>query len=67
MEQQTTAPRPLRIEPLPAEHAGLCGLGPDGALLIRPDGHIAARRPDAPAGGSDLQHTLTTITRSTTP
>lgn len=66
-EQQTTAPCPLHIETLPNEHTDLCGLGPHGALLIRPDGHISARWPDRPPSDSTLHHALTTITRSTPP
>ncbi|MEO0323153.1 MAG: FAD-dependent monooxygenase [Myxococcota bacterium] len=27
---------------------GLCGLGPGGALLVRPDGHVAWRQPELP-------------------
>ncbi|KAK1183320.1 FAD-dependent monooxygenase [Streptomyces sp. NBS 14/10] len=42
-ERHLTAPWPLRIEPLPREHTDLCEIGPHGALLIRPDGHIGAR------------------------
>ncbi|MET7300549.1 FAD-dependent monooxygenase [Embleya sp. NPDC005575] len=65
--EQHTTPQPLRIETLPAEHAEFCGLGPHGALLIRPDGHIAACRPDRPSSDSSLLDALTTITRSTAP
>ncbi|MFD8383729.1 FAD-dependent monooxygenase [Streptomyces sp. NPDC059679] len=42
-EGHLTAPWPLRIEPLPRELTDLCEIGPHGALLIRPDGHIGAR------------------------
>lgn len=58
--QQAAAPWPLRIEALPGE---LCGLGPHGALLVRPDGHIGARRPERPAGDSTLHDALAAITR----
>ena len=61
-EHQTTEPRPLHIETLPNEHAELWGLGPHGALLIRPDGHIAARWPDHPPNSSPLHQALGTIT-----
>ncbi|WP_381555324.1 FAD-dependent monooxygenase [Streptomyces eurythermus] len=36
-------PWPLRVEALPAESADALGLGPRGELLVRPDGHVAAR------------------------
>ncbi|MFE3191032.1 FAD-dependent monooxygenase [Nocardia sp. NPDC059240] len=39
---------PLRVERLPAAHAAGCGIGPHGALLVRPDGHIGARWPERP-------------------
>ncbi|MEU6587955.1 FAD-dependent monooxygenase [Streptomyces sp. NPDC046881] len=55
-------PWPLRVEPLAAEHADACGLTPDGALLVRPDGHIAARWPRRPPTGTALTHALTTTT-----
>ncbi|TDC72438.1 FAD-dependent monooxygenase [Streptomyces hainanensis] len=42
-ERQAAAPWPLRVEKLPTEHARLCDVGPHGALLVRPDGHVAAR------------------------
>jgi putative polyketide hydroxylase len=64
-EPQSAAPWPLRIESLPREHADLWNLGPRGALLIRPDGHIGARWCDRPPSDSNLQHALTTITRLT--
>ncbi|GHI04083.1 2-polyprenyl-6-methoxyphenol hydroxylase [Streptomyces cellostaticus] len=60
---RTTAPWPLRIEPLPDEHTDLCDLGPHGALLIRPDGHIGARWRDHPPGEAALHHALSALTR----
>ncbi|MEV5379017.1 FAD-dependent monooxygenase [Streptomyces nondiastaticus] len=64
-QQNATAPWPLRIEPLPHEHLDACGLGPHGALLIRPDGHVGARRHDRPAGGTALRHALAALTCAT--
>jgi 2-polyprenyl-6-methoxyphenol hydroxylase-like FAD-dependent oxidoreductase len=64
-ERQSAAPWPLHIEALPSEHTDLCGLGPHGALLIRPDGHISARWSGRPPSDSALHHALTTITGST--
>ncbi|MDT0611096.1 FAD-dependent monooxygenase [Streptomyces lancefieldiae] len=63
-ERQATATTawPLRTETLPYEHIGLCGLGPHGALLIRPDGHIGARWVDRSPSDATLRHALTTIT-----
>ncbi|WP_307531188.1 aromatic-ring hydroxylase C-terminal domain-containing protein [Streptomyces umbrinus] len=60
-EQQATTPGVLRIECLPDEHADLCGLGPQGALLVRPDGHIGARWFDRPPSDTALHHALTAI------
>ncbi|MFJ9818450.1 FAD-dependent monooxygenase [Streptomyces sp. NPDC101151] len=62
-----TASWPLHIEALPDEHTDPCGLGPQGALLIRPDGHIGAHWPDRPPSDTTLHHALTALTRSTTP
>lgn len=56
------APWPLRVEPLPHEHLGPYGLGPHGALLVRPDGHIGARWNDAPPDGDTLRRALAAIT-----
>ncbi|MFJ8632878.1 FAD-dependent monooxygenase [Streptomyces sp. NPDC093568] len=53
---------PLRVETLPAEHADLWGLGSRGALLVRPDGHIAARWSDGPPGEAALHDALTAVT-----
>ncbi|WP_405641374.1 hypothetical protein [Streptomyces sp. NBC_00019] len=36
-----------------------------GALLVRPDGHIAARRPDGPPADDALRSALATLTAST--
>ncbi|GGS79237.1 FAD-dependent oxidoreductase [Nonomuraea spiralis] len=55
-------PWPLHVEPLPAEHADLCGLTSRGALLVRPDGHIAAHWPTRPPTDTTLRSALTTIT-----
>ncbi|QLY28352.1 FAD-dependent monooxygenase [Nocardia huaxiensis] len=58
---QETGPWPLRIEPLSPAQAERCGLGPHGALLVRPDDHIAARwRDHAPA--STLRRALEAVT-----
>ncbi|MEU5185560.1 FAD-dependent monooxygenase [Streptomyces klenkii] len=61
-QQKAIAPWPLRVEALPPEHLGLCGIGPQGALLIRPDGHVGARWRDRPPGDSALQHALAGLT-----
>ncbi|SOE06814.1 FAD-dependent monooxygenase [Streptomyces sp. Ag109_G2-15] len=61
--QHTYTHRPLRVEPLPKEHADLCGIHPRGALLIRPDGHIGARWDDHPSSDGTLHHALTALTR----
>jgi 2-polyprenyl-6-methoxyphenol hydroxylase-like FAD-dependent oxidoreductase len=52
--QHATAPWPLRIEALSDEHGRLCGLGAQGAVLVRPDGHVGARWPDRPPADHDL-------------
>ncbi|MFI1767166.1 FAD-dependent monooxygenase [Streptomyces sp. NPDC020800] len=67
---RTTMRWPLRVEPLPEEHTGLCGLGPGGALLVRPDGHIGARWRDRPPADATLQTDATlhdALTALTTP
>ncbi|MFI1562819.1 FAD-dependent monooxygenase [Streptomyces sp. NPDC020490] len=62
-QQQAPASWPLRFETLLGEHARLCRVGPHGgALLVRPDGHIAARWEEPPANGSTLRHALTAVT-----
>jgi 2-polyprenyl-6-methoxyphenol hydroxylase-like FAD-dependent oxidoreductase len=63
-ERQTAAPWPLHVEHLPAEHADPCGLGPHGALLIRPDGHVGARWHGHPPSDSTVHHALAAITGS---
>ncbi|MDT0317616.1 FAD-dependent monooxygenase [Streptomyces millisiae] len=59
----TAAPWPLRVEPLRPEPAEHLGLGSHGALLVRPDGHIAARWDDRPANDAALADALAAITR----
>ncbi|WP_030559401.1 FAD-dependent monooxygenase [Streptomyces aureocirculatus] len=67
-ERLGTGPWPVRVEPLPGEHAAHWGIGPHGALLVRPDGHIAAHRHALPRpGDTELRAALATITRSTPP
>ncbi|GAB0107174.1 FAD-dependent monooxygenase [Nocardia sp. JMUB6875] len=53
-EKRVTTTLPIHFEHLPDEYADLCGVGPRGALLVRPDGHIGARWPDAPEGSVNL-------------
>ncbi|WAZ24922.1 FAD-dependent monooxygenase [Streptomyces cinnabarinus] len=53
---------PLRVETLPAEHTDACGLGPRGAVLVRPDGHVGARWPDGPPGDRAVREALAVIT-----
>ncbi|MDT0449132.1 FAD-dependent monooxygenase [Streptomyces hesseae] len=65
--RRTAAPWPLRVEPLTDEHTDACGLGPYGALLVRPDGHIAARWHDRPPGDSALHDALAAVTGSVVP
>ncbi|MFI7424960.1 FAD-dependent monooxygenase [Nonomuraea sp. NPDC049684] len=55
-------PWPLRVERLPAEHAASCGLSAYGAVLVRPDGHVAARWPGPPPAASTLLDALTALT-----
>ncbi|MFD9408104.1 FAD-dependent monooxygenase [Streptomyces sp. NPDC059989] len=64
-QQQAAAPWPLRVETLAREHADVCGLPPQGALLIRPDGHVGARWGDRPSKDSTLREALATTTGST--
>ncbi|MEU9085391.1 FAD-dependent monooxygenase [Streptomyces sp. NPDC048357] len=66
-DRQTPAPWPLRVETLAEEHAELCGLSPDGALLVRPDGHVGARWPHRPPNGSPLVRALAAVTGATAP
>jgi 2-polyprenyl-6-methoxyphenol hydroxylase-like FAD-dependent oxidoreductase len=61
-KQRVTGPWPLRVEMLPDEHSAECGLGADGAVLVRPDGHVSARWRDRPAGDSALHDALVRIT-----
>ncbi|MFE1558089.1 FAD-dependent monooxygenase [Streptomyces sp. NPDC058734] len=61
-ERQSAPAWPLRVEALTGEQAGLCGLSAQGALLVRPDGHIGARWQDGPPDGSALRRALTGIT-----
>jgi 2-polyprenyl-6-methoxyphenol hydroxylase-like FAD-dependent oxidoreductase len=40
----------------------LYGIGPDGVVVVRPDGHVAFRSPSAPqTGGDDLVSILSTV------
>jgi len=59
-----TAGAPIRLEDHdPATWAQLYGVDPHGAVLVRPDGYVAARWPTAPAQpGTTLREALRTLT-----
>jgi putative polyketide hydroxylase len=60
--EATTAGLPVRIATLPAEATHTYGIGPTGAVLVRPDGYVAARwAASSDARRSPLVGTLTTI------
>ncbi|NUP21581.1 MAG: 2-polyprenyl-6-methoxyphenol hydroxylase [Streptomyces sp.] len=61
-EPPAALPWPLRVEVLPAEQADQWGPDPLGALLVRPDGHIAARWSYGPPDGDTLHDALTALT-----
>ncbi|MEU6348790.1 FAD-dependent monooxygenase [Streptomyces sp. NPDC047072] len=58
--QLTVGDWPLRVECLPEEHA--LGLPPQGALLVRPDGHVAARWDERPPADTALRDALGALT-----
>jgi hypothetical protein len=64
-ERKATAPWPVRVEALSSEQAASLGLNAQGALLVRPDGHIGARWNDRSSGDYALRRALATITGST--
>ncbi|WP_046727173.1 FAD-dependent monooxygenase [Streptomyces humi] len=60
---QATDPWPVRVEALPGEHCAGYGLDRRaGALLVRPDGHLAARWDAPPPHGTTLRDALTAVT-----
>lgn len=52
---------PLHHETCSKEQADLCGLGTSGALLVRPDGHVAARWSDQLPSDTALERALAMI------
>lgn len=62
--QLAPGPSPLHLETLSEEQAELCGLGPRGALLVRPDGHVGARWRNDPPSDVALQRALAVISCS---
>lgn len=58
---------PLHVERLPPEHAHLYGINPGGAVLVRPDGHVAARWPHAPSNEDTVETALSAISRPSQP
>ncbi|MDP8928597.1 MAG: FAD-dependent monooxygenase [Actinomycetota bacterium] len=65
--QHTATSWPLHVETLSQDQADLCGLGPRGALLVRPDGHVGARWRDGPPSDAALQRALAVISFSRSP
>ncbi len=65
--QLAARPWPLHLEALSEAQADLCGLGPRGALLVRPDGHVGARWRNGPPSDSALQRALAVISCSAAP
>ncbi|MFD9727327.1 FAD-dependent monooxygenase [Streptomyces sp. NPDC059072] len=64
-ERQSATPWPLRIETLTDGHGQAWGLPTPGALLVRPDGHVAARWHDRPSNDHTLHDALGAITATT--
>lgn len=60
--QTDSAPWPLHVETLPGAHAISYALEPEEALLVRPDGHIAARLRNR--GPHEVTAALAAVTRS---
>lgn len=57
----TATGRPLHLVSLPDGHADRYGCGPRGALLVRPDGHVAARWPTVPPSDAAIRHAIDAI------
>lgn len=60
-KQQRSGAYPVHFESLTAEQAERCRLGRHGALLVRPDGHIAAVWSGRPPRADLLHAALTTV------
>lgn len=58
----TVGPAPLRVTALTGEQAAAYELDGRGAVLVRPDGHVAARWRSAPVGGDALRQIIAGIT-----
>ncbi|MBH5338142.1 FAD-dependent monooxygenase [Streptomyces pactum] len=61
-EQPAVPPWPLRTEPLPGRSTGPYDPGPRETLLVRPDGHVAARWHDGVPHVSAVRDALAALT-----